>query len=172
MSLSDKAQWAAVYTAPKHEKTVTDRIAQTTGLTTYLPMHRVLRKWSDRMKLVQAPLIPSYTFVKMTERDIYAVNNIQGVCGFVQFKHSGIAVILDHEMEALKQVAESEEAVYLHNTKQLKMGTPVEITAGPFSGLFGTIVKDCHDGNFSIQISNLNLSLVMDIEADILKAVK
>lgn len=172
MSLSNKAQWVAVYTAPRHEKTVTDRIAEETGLETYLPMHRVLRKWSDRMKLVQVPLIPSYTFVKMAETNIYSVHNIHGVCGFVKFKNTGIAVIPEREMAALKQVADSEEAIHLHNTQQLKIGASVKITAGPFEGLFGTIVKDCHEGNFSIQISNLNLSLVMDIEADILQVTK
>ena len=47
----------------------------------------------------------------------------------------------------------------------------VRIVAGPFEGLTGTIVKDCSDGNFSVQIHNLNISLVMSIEQDVLEAI-
>ena len=109
MSLTQQFQWVAAYTAPRAEKTVTLRIAQELQLETYLPLHRVLRKWSDRVKSLEVPLIPSYTFIKMRECDLWRVREIKGVCGFVSFPSTGIAVISDAEMSVLRRFAESLE---------------------------------------------------------------
>ncbi len=98
MALSQIPQWVAAYTSPRAEKTVTLRIAQELGLETYLPLHRVLRKWSDRMKSVEVPLIPSYTFIKMRECDLWNVRDIYGICGFVSFPSTGIAVIPEQDI--------------------------------------------------------------------------
>jgi transcription antitermination factor NusG len=171
MSLSNTPQWVAVYTASRAEKAVTERISQDLHLETYLPLHRVLRKWSDRMKSVEVPLLPSYTFVKMTERDLYYVYDVQGVTGFVRFPSTGIATIPQFEIDAMRRLAEADKEVYVHNTSLLRKGASVRIVAGHFEGLQGSIIKDCKDGNFAVQISQLNVSLVMTIESDVLEVV-
>lgn len=168
--LSQTPQWVAVYTSPRAEKTVTARIAQELHLEAYLPLKRVLRRWSDRMKSVEVPLIPSYTFVKLRECDLFRVSETYGVAGFVRFRGTGIAVIPDEEIDALKRFADSLEAVYVHNTDQLKQGANVRVVDGLFKGMKGTIIKDCPDGNFSVAISGLNISLVVNIEKDVLEA--
>ena len=167
--LSQEPQWVAVYTSPRAEKTVTARIANDLQLETYLPLHHVLRKWSDRIKRVEVPLIPSYTFVKLREADIHRVREIYGVAGFVRFRDTGIAVIPEREMEDLRRLAESLQAVYVYNTDHLKKGAHVSVVAGEFAGMEGSIIKDCKDGNFSVQIEKLNISLVISLEPDVLQ---
>lgn len=162
--LTQTPQWVAAYTAPRAEKTVTARIAKELGLETYLPLHRVLRKWSDRVKSVEVPLIPSYTFIKLREADIYHVREINGIAGFVTFRSTGIAVIPEREMEDLRRLAKSLHEVYVYNTDHLKKGAHVDVVAGEFKGMQGTIIKDCSDGNFAVQIEKLNVSLVINIE--------
>lgn len=169
--LTNEPQWVAAYTSPRAEKTVTARIANELQLETYLPMHHVLRQWSDRVKRVEVPLIPSYTFVKMREADRYRVSEINGVAGFVTFRTSGIAVISQREMDDLRRLAESMEEVYIHNTEQLHKGAHVEVVAGEFTGLRGTIVKGCADGNFAVQIEKLNISLVISLESELVQVV-
>lgn len=164
MSLTKFPQWVAIYTAPRSEKTVADRIAQDLHLQVYLPMKQVRRKWSDRIKLVKVPLIPSYAFVKMCERDIFYVNNVQGMVGYVSFPSTGIAVIPDEEIEAMRQLCESMEAVQVANTQQLKLGAKVRVADGEFKGMKGTIIQDHSDSNFSVQISGLNISLIVNIQ--------
>lgn len=171
MSLSQTPQWVAVYTAPRAEKTVTERLASELHLEAYLPLHRVLRKWSDRMKQVEVPLIPSYTFVKMCECDLARVRETQGVCGFVTFRGTGVAAIPEVEMAALRRMAESMEEVYVRNSDQLRKGARVRVSAGVFQGMEGTIVSNCGEGNFAVLMSNLNISLVAHIEPDILQVV-
>lgn len=148
-----------------------ERIPEELGLEAYLPLKNVRRRWSDRIKYVQVPLIPSYVFVKMREKDIHAVRNVQGVVGFITFPSSGIAPIPDHEIEALRQLAESMENVHIYNTSQLKLGANVQIAAGPFAGMKGAVTKECPDGNFSIKISGLNISLVIDVQPAALEVI-
>jgi len=171
MSLTDKPQWVAVYTTARAEKAATQRIAQDLLLETYLPMHRVVRQWSDRMKLVEVPLLPSYTFVKMTEHDILNVRQVRGVSGIVSFPNSGIAVIPQQDMDAMRRMVESKEAVHVYNTLSLHEGAAVRVVAGHFEGLEGVIVDKCPDGNFAVQIAHLNIYLVMTLEPAVLQVI-
>ena len=162
MALSQIPQWVAVYTSPRAEKTVTLRITQELGLETYLPLHRVLRKWSDRMKSVEVPLIPSYTFIKMRECDLWNVRDIYGICGFVSFPSTGIAVIPEQDIANLRQLADSD---------MLRYGAHVRIVAGEFQGMEGTIVKNVQEGNFSVKIGGLSVRLVVKLEPDVLQVI-
>lgn len=167
--LSQTFQWVAAYTAPRSEKKVTTRIIDDLHLEAYLPMHHTLRKWSDRVKMVEVPLIPSYTFVKLRECDLMKVKEVYGVVGFVSFRGTGIAVISEKEMEAMRRFAESLHEVYVLNTNNLKKGAQVSVVAGEFQGMQGTIVRDCKEGNFAVQIANLNMSLVINLPPDVLQ---
>lgn len=169
--LTQEPQWVAAYTAPRAEKAVTARIANELQLETYLPLHHVLRKWSDRIKSVEVPLIPSYTFIKLREVDLFRVREIVGVTGFVRFRESGIATIPEREIEDLRRLANSMQAIHLYNTDHLKKGAHVSVIAGEFAGMQGTIIKDCADGNFSVQIEKLNISLVINLEPATLQVI-
>ena len=60
----DSKIWVAVYTRPRHEKTVKKEF-QKKGFEVYLPMLKERRKWSDRKKWVEFPLFRSYVFVRI-----------------------------------------------------------------------------------------------------------
>jgi transcription antitermination factor NusG len=169
--LTQEPQWVAAYTAPRAEKAVTARIAKELQLETYLPLHHVLRKWSDRIKSVEVPLIPSYTFVKLREADLFRVREIVGLTGFVTFRETGIATIPEREIENLRRLAESMQAVHVYNTDHLKKGAHVAVVAGEFKGMQGAIVSNCKDGNFSVEIDKLNFSLVITLESDVLQVI-
>jgi len=49
-------QWFAVYTAPRAEKKVRERFQQS-GIEHYLPVQMVTRKWHDRLKKVEQPVL-------------------------------------------------------------------------------------------------------------------
>ena len=55
--------WIAVYTKPRHEKTVENEL-QKKGYEVYLPLLKERRKWSDRKVWVEFPMFRSYIFVK------------------------------------------------------------------------------------------------------------
>ena len=51
---ADKTSWYVLYTAPRAEKQVRDRI-DALGIECWLPLHRAPRVWSDRVKIVELP---------------------------------------------------------------------------------------------------------------------
>ena len=48
-------KWIAVYTKPRHEKTLAQELEKK-GIESYLPLLKERRKWSDRKKWVEFPL--------------------------------------------------------------------------------------------------------------------
>lgn len=168
--LSDDPQWVAVYTTSRAEKQVALRLTEA-GIENYLPLRRVKRHWSDRVKIVEEPLIKSYAFARITSKQEYTLRGINGVVWIIAFKGK-VATIPDEEIEAMRQFVESEKAVAVYETTKLKFGSTVEVTDGPFEGRRGEIVSDCKDGNFAIRIEALSFSLVVDIDQNILRAVK
>ena len=40
------------------------------GIEAFLPLIKTVRQWSDRKKTVVLPLIPSYVFVSLPEKDL------------------------------------------------------------------------------------------------------
>ena len=172
MALTQTPQWVAAYTSPRAEKKVTDRIVQDLGIEAYVPLHRVLRKWSDRVKSVEVPLIPSYTFVKLRECDLWSVRGVQGICGFVTFPSTGIAVIPERDILSIRRLAESMEDIYVRNTDQLKTGAYVKVIGGEFEGMTGYITSDDHAGNFAIEVADLNIYLSVTIHQDLLQVTE
>ena len=55
-------EWYAIYTKPRNEKKVAENLAAI-GIESYCPIVTTLKQWSDRKKMVETPLIPSYVFV-------------------------------------------------------------------------------------------------------------
>ena len=47
-----KKNWHVLYTKPRHEKKVAERLSEA-GYTTYCPLYKVSRQWSDRTKVVE-----------------------------------------------------------------------------------------------------------------------
>lgn len=172
MALTQQPQWVAAYTSPRAEKIVTERIANELQLESYLPLHRVLRKWSDRTKSVQVPLIPSYTFIKMRECDLWRVRDIKGICGFVSFRSTGIAVIPEQDIFNIRRLADSMEEIHLHNIDQLRVGAYVRVIGGEFEGMTGYITSDDHAGNFAIEVADLNIYLSVTIHQDLLQVTE
>jgi len=168
--LSDEPQWVALYTNSRAEKRVADRLTEA-GIENYLPLRRVKRHWSDRIKVVEEPLIKSYTFARITARQETSLRNVDGVVWIVAFRGK-VATIPDEQIEAMRQFVDSEKAVAVYEATQLHYGAHVEITEGVFAGRRGEIVSDCKDGNFAIKLEALSVSLLVDIDQNILRPVK
>ena len=70
--------WYVIYTKPRNEKKVADRLKHL-GIDVYCPMITMIKQWSDRKKKVQIPLLNSYVFVNLNEKDRELVFQVSGV---------------------------------------------------------------------------------------------
>lgn len=94
-------RWLAVYTKPRWEKKINQQLSEL-GITTYCPLNRVHRQWSDRIKLVEEPLFRSYVFVQVSKQEELTVRKLNGVFNFVMWLGKP-AVIKQSEIEKIKR---------------------------------------------------------------------
>lgn len=135
--MESNLHWLAVYTKPKNERKVFDRL-QHAGFEVYLPLHKVVRQWSDRKKKILVPLISSYVFVKTDEKNRLEVLKDFGVLNFV-FWLGKPAIIKDNEIERIKYFlgeANNHEIII----EQLEIGELAKINAGQFKDEIVTII--------------------------------
>lgn len=94
-------KWLAIYTKPRWEKKIDQQLTER-GIESYCPLNKVMRKWSDRTKLVEEPLFKSYVFVHINEEEEQAVRLVHGVLNFVYWLGKP-AVIKQVEIDRIKR---------------------------------------------------------------------
>ena len=95
-------RWFAVYTRSKSEKLV-QRMLQKKGVQAYLPLQRLLRRYTRSVRMVEKPLINCYVFVKIIRTQYVPVLETEHVKGFVKFNKNMIA-IPEHEIDILRRI--------------------------------------------------------------------
>jgi transcription termination/antitermination protein NusG len=129
-------RWYAVYTRTRHEKSATIQCTQR-GITTFLPLYNVQRRWKQRIARLLLPLFPSYIFVHIALHDRFRVLGLPGIVSLVTFNNVP-AAIPEAQIEYLKRaifLGKAEPHVYLQSGKR------VRVTSGPLVGLEGIVIE-------------------------------
>ena len=127
--------WFALYTKARNEKKVTEKLQQL-GMEAYCPMVTQVKQWSDRKKKVEVPLISSYVFINIAERERAAVYQVPGVVRYMYWLGKP-AVIKDVEICALKDALTGTFAAI--TVSAVAPGTKLKIPTGPFAGQEGIV---------------------------------
>ena len=153
-------KWYAVYTKPRWEKKV-NRMFLERQIESYCPLHRVHRKWSDRIKIVEEPLFKSYVFVCITEAEKTAVRMINGVVNFVYWLGKP-AIIKGREIEIIRRFLNEYENV---EVKQLdiKPGGNIMVESGLLMGKKG-VIKKVLNSRVEVVIESIGFKLTAYIE--------
>ena len=146
--------WFAVYTKSRSEQKVFQRLEKA-AYKSFLPLITELRQWSDRKKKVKVPLISSYVFVKVQEKDLVAIYTIPGVVGVLKYLGHP-AKITDVEINNLKIVANHKEATKTIAPCLLTHGKPVQVIKGPFKGLIAVYLSNKGKHRIVVNIEALN----------------
>jgi transcription antitermination factor NusG len=127
--------WFAIYTRPKNEKKVAEQLFKL-GIDVYCPMVTQMKQWSDRKKKVESPLISSYVFVNLLEKERNKVFEVHGIVRYLYWLGKP-AIIQDQEIallkESLKGILTSVEV------EGIQPGDSLTITKGPFQGKEGIV---------------------------------
>jgi transcriptional antiterminator RfaH len=167
--MAKKPAWYAVYTNSRAEKRVAGEFAKQ-GIEHYLPLYITLRQWSDRKKKIERPLICSYVFVRIIEKEYMSVLLTPGVVTIIQFSGKPVP-IPDWQIENLK-IALGAEVPITSETRKLKKGAEVLITRGALAGLRGTILQIKGSHKMVISIDALNYNMTIDIDQGFAEAVE
>jgi transcription antitermination factor NusG len=164
----DERPWYAVYTRSRHEKMLAVLLNEK-GIEAYVPVHKVLKQWSDRRKLVEVPLIRSYCFVRPQPKDYYDVLNTEGAVRYVWFSGKP-APIPNKQIDLLKVITGSDVEVESIPGGFYK-GARVMVIAGPLEGLEGELVDFAGKKKMLVRIDHLDQVLTITISPLLLRVV-
>lgn len=160
-------KWFAVYIKSRQEKKAAAELDRM-EISCFLPLHKVLRQWSDRKKWVEVPLFNSYLFVNITDKEYNAVLQVMGVVRFITFEGKAVSIPLP-QIEAIKIYLEQESPDWIAPEIDMDAGASVEVTRGPMVGLTGILLNIKGKHRVKVEIDCLGQSLIIDIPKSSLK---
>lgn len=101
--------WYVLITKPKAELKVTERLERM-GFMVYCPIRKERRQWSDRVKTVVVPLLPSMVLVQVSAKERALVFEVPGVLRYLFYLNQP-AKVRPEEVETLKRVEDKGAAV-------------------------------------------------------------
>jgi transcription antitermination factor NusG len=160
---SDRGEeaWYALYTMPRTEKKVAERL-ESRGFSIYLPMYTTIRQWSDRKKKIQLPLIPGIVFIYTSLVGLSAALQCAGVVRVVRYLRKP-ARIRDYEINNLRVLLHEPNSVQLCEDVDIAIGIPVQVVQGAFFGVIGTCVRRQGRHHLVVSIESLNRQLELTL---------
>lgn len=158
------ANWYALYTSPRHEKSVAGQIERR-GIACFLPLYRSVRRWKDRRKELEMVLFPGYVFVRVAPQKTLQVLQCSGAVRLVTFNGEPVA-LPEADIESLRNRLSSSSSIEPH--PYLRVGRRVRVRSGPMQGLEGIIQrkKDRCRVIFTIELIMRSVAVEVD-EADV-----
>jgi transcription antitermination factor NusG len=158
----DPEKWYAIYTSPRHEKSAAKHF-HLREVECFLPLYASLRRWNNRCKVqVESPLFPSYLFVKLLRRDWVRALEVPGVLSIVGSGREP-SPLPASEIEALRAGLSQRD---FEPHPYLVAGEKVRITAGPFAGMAGIILRKKSSFRVVITLQQIMQSVAVEVDVD------
>lgn len=157
--------WFALQVRTRHELGVAEYL-RGRGYQPFLPLSRSRRAWSDRIKVVEAPLFPGYLFCRVNIQDRLPVLSAPGVIRIVGYNRSPIPVD-EAEINAIHAIVSS--GLPNEPWPFVRVGEPVQIESGPLQGLRGILlgVRGAH--RLVLSVTLLQRSVAVEVDSAYVK---
>jgi transcription antitermination factor NusG len=160
-------RWFAVYTTPRHEKHVSEILAER-QIETFLPLYRTNRQWQkSRPVVLDLPLFPTYVFVRTERKSRGVILGTPGVLSIVGSSKEAWP-LPDFEIEALRSGL-LERKIEPH--PYLVVGERVRIMAGVMAGVEGVLVRKKNDLRVVLSLDTIMRSVAVEVNADDIEPV-
>jgi len=158
----EPAQWFAIQTRPRHEKSAAAELEQK-HIVTFLPLVTQIHRWSDRRKKVDLPLFSCYTFVNIVPSPETRVSVLRtnGVVSFVGSHNQG-APIPESQIQDVRSLLASK--IPFTSYPFLRVGQRVRIRGGCLDGVEGILVRQNGDQRLVVSVDMIQRSLAISIE--------
>lgn len=150
--------WYVICTKPNTELKVASQL-NSLGINAFCPSYSFIKKYSDRKKKAEKPLMPRYVLVKMLEKDRTNVFAIPNVIRYL-FWLGKPAIVRHEEIEILKNELEGYQSI--SNKSSLNVGNDFAIPYGPFKGINGKILNFSNN-RMRLELKNIGLFLTVNI---------
>jgi len=155
-------QWYALQIRPRFEKLAARHLTDK-GYEGYLPVYTARRRWSDRMKSVEVPLFPGYTFCRFDIRQRLPILVSPGVLSIVGIGKTPTAVS-DREIFSIQQLIAS--GLVCGPWPFVQVGQCVSVERGPLAGLEGIVIEVKSNLRLILSLPLLQRSVAAEIDSD------
>jgi transcription antitermination factor NusG len=164
--LSDtEERWFAIRTRFRDEKMAL-KMLTLQDIHAYLPMRKLARRYTRKIRYVELPLINSFLFVRILHKDYSTVLQTQYVTGFLKFGQNLLS-IPDEEINWIKRLLNEDIEIEV-TTTDFSKGDLVEVNAGPLLGLKGRLVEMQGKDKILVDLSNSGHTIHITIDKKLL----
>lgn len=161
--------WYVFYTRSRWEKKVL-HLLERAGYEVFLPMHKVMRQWSDRKKKVEAPLFNSYIFVKVSRNSIYEVLRVPGIVKSVIYNGEP-AILNEKEYQQINSWLETGLPLEVQGlSDEVKLGDQVKVLEGNFKGVEGELYR-INDTTCAVLVASIQQVLMITVRKELVTAL-
>lgn len=147
--------WYVVYTKPKWEKKVADKLNQV-GIECYCPLITQVKQWSDRKKKIEVPLFNSYVFVRLADTERNSAFQVSGVVRYL-FWLGKPAIVKDQEIEIIKKSLTAPNLSEI-SVSSIQVGDKIKLESGAFTNQ-NAIVKEVSNNYYILVLETLGCVL-------------
>src|SRR5258707_3118671 len=165
---TSKASWYAIQVRCRKEGYVASQILGQ-GYECLLHTYKSVRKWSDRVKEVDAPPFPGYLFCRFDFQNCRPVITTPGVLQIVGYGRTAIS-ISDEEIQSLQLAVSS--GMPKQPWPYLEVGQRVRVNYGTLSGLEGILVNVKGNHRVVLSVTLLQRSVAMEVETSWVTVIK
>jgi transcription antitermination factor NusG len=138
------------------------------GFESLLPLHKVRRRWSDRMKTLEVPVFPGYLFCRFDLSHRVRILSSPGVARILGAGATPIP-ICETEIGSIRTMLKSSLA--LTPWPYIPAGRRVRIDRGPLAGVEGTIIHaDAGQPRVVVSVTLLQRAVSVQVERDWISA--
>jgi transcription antitermination factor NusG len=159
-------RWYAAYTKSRTEKKVLERLTEA-GFEAYLPILRKRHQWSDRLKWVEEPLIRSYIFIRVNEKEYYNAINTHGLVCYVTFEGKA-APIPDRQIDLLKMLLHQGAEMEVSN-ERFAAGQKIIVVSGTLVGMQGEMVEYRGKKKVLVRLGTTGTNLLVTVSLDLIE---
>lgn len=161
--------WYLIYTKPRQEKKVHTHLAEM-QIESFFPTRRTLRTWSDRRRLIDEPLFPSYVFIHLKDmRDYYEGSDADGALYYVRTGKE-LARVNEAIVKNIKLVTCQAGDIEISYAR-FQPGHRLVINQGPMTGLSCEVVQCSGKDKLLVRIDLLQRNLLLTLPVEDLTAV-
>lgn len=154
------ANWFAVQTAPRHEKTVVKH-CELREIESFLPLYWEMHRWKNGCKVkVGRPLFPGYLFTHIGGEERVRVLSIPGVVSLLGAGRIPTP-LSDFEIESLRS------GLHLRAFEPhpyLVVGAKVRITRGALTGMSGVLVRTKNKYRVVLALDLIMRSVAVEVD--------
>lgn len=163
-------KWHAVYVKSRAEKKSLAELIRR-GIEAYLPLQVSKRQWSDRVKIVEEPLLRGYLFVRVSYREYVEVLKVNGVMAFISFGNEP-AKIPEKQINDLKLFLEKVNSAVHVTNENIAKGQKVRVVAGALAGIEGEISEVRGKKRIVLRFDKLGCSIFADVSTQFIEKVE